>query len=415
MVTELLSENPKDENRRMIPRDRLRVALISFNFGEYCIRLASALAQHAEVLLALPHRLAEPHTAKLSDKVRLFSFESPRLRHPVQQFWTIRSICQRVHDFAPDVIHYQGAHLWFDLALPLLRRYPLVFTIHDFKPHPGDCLSQKTPLWVEMFARRCADELIVHSQYLREIVVQNLRGIARRISVIPHIQIGEEPSSVASKGEEHLVLFFGRIWEYKGLEYLIRAEPLITARVPDARILIAGQGEDFSRYARMMVHPDRFVVHNEFISEACTADYFRRASVVVLPYIEASQSGVIPMAYSAAKPVVATTVGGLPEIVEDGRTGYLVAPRDAAQLADAVSRLLLDAQLRQRMGENGKRKMKAECSPSVIAQKTLDIYHRAVESVTGARRAPVASFPAVTSRSRGGTDKNVPEGADRRA
>ena len=153
-----------------------------------------------------------------------------------------------------------------------------------------------------------------------------------------------------------------------------------------------------------MVHPDRFVVHNEFISEACTADYFRRASVVVLPYIEASQSGVIPMAYSAAKPVVATTVGGLPEIVEDGRTGYLVAPRDAAQLADAVSRLLLDAQLRQRMGENGKRKMEAECSPSVIAQKTLDIYHRAVDSVTGARRAPVASFPAVSSRSRGGTD-----------
>src|SRR6266566_5163725 len=388
----------------MTPRNRLRVAFISYNFGEYSVRLVNALAEHADVLLVMPDRIIEPHIAKLDNAVRLISFRNPRLRQPTQQVRNIRGLIAQIHGFAPDVIHYQGAHLWFDLALPLLRRYPLVFTIHDFQPHPGDRLSQKTPLWVEMFARRRADELIVHSQYLLEIVVQNLRGIARRISVIPHIQIGEELSAVAKKGEEHLVLFFGRIWEYKGLEYLIRAEPLITARVPDARILIAGQGEDFSRYARMMVHPDRFVVHNEFISEACTADYFRRASVVVLPYIEASQSGVIPMAYSAAKPVVATTVGGLPEIVEDGRTGYLVAPRDAAQLADAVSRLLLDAQLRQRMGENGKRKMKAECSPSVIAQKTLDIYHRAVESVTGARRAPVASFPAVTSRSRGGTD-----------
>jgi len=388
----------------MASRDRLRVALISYNFGEYCVRLASAIAQRAEVLLIIPDRMVEPHVDKLNSSVRLLSFKNPRLRQPVQQFRTIRKIIQRIREFAPDVMHYQGTHLWFDLALPLLGRYPLVFTIHDFKPHPGDRLSQKTPLWVEMFARRRADELIVHSQYLLEIVVQNLRGAARKISVIPHIQIGEELSSVANEGEEHLVLFFGRIWDYKGLEYLIRAEPLITARVPDARILIAGQGEDFSRYARMMVHPDRFVVHNEFISEARTADYFRRASVVVLPYIEASQSGVIPMAYSAAKPVVATTVGGLPEIVEDGRTGYLVAPRDAAQLADAVSRLLLDAQLRQRMGGNGKRKMEAECSPSVIAQKTLDIYHRAVESVTGARRAPVASFPAVTSRPRGGTD-----------
>jgi len=386
----------------MASLDRLRVVLISYNFGEYCVRLASALAERAEVLLVIPDRIIEPYAAKLNGSVRLFSFKNPRLRQPVRQFRAIRKIIQKIRDFAPDVIHYQGAHLWFDLALPFLRRYPLVFTIHDFKPHPGDRLSEKTPLSVEMFARRRADELVVHSQYLREIVLQNLPGIRGKVSVIPHIQIGEELSSAARKDEEHLVLFFGRIWEYKGLEYLIRAEPLITARVPGAKILIAGQGEDFSRYARMMVHPERFIVHNEFISEDRAADYFQRASVVVLPYIEASQSGVIPMAYSAAKPVVATTVGGLPEIVEDGRTGYLVAPRDVAQLADAVTCLLLDAQLRRRMGENGKRKMEAECSPNVIAQKTLDIYHRAVERVAG--RTPVADFPAVTSRSRGGTD-----------
>src|SRR5258707_15408817 len=151
---------------------------------------------------------------------------------------------------------------------------------------------------------------------------------------MPHIQIGHECSSPVVQEDERLILFFGRIWEYKGLEYLIRAEPLISARVPNVRILIAGRGEDFSRYTEMMVHPDRFIVHNEYIPEERTAEYFRRASVVVLPYIEASQSGVIPLAYSAAKPVVATTVGGLPEMVEDGRTGYLVAPRDTTNLAD---------------------------------------------------------------------------------
>jgi starch synthase len=357
--------------------DRLRVALISYNFGEYCVRLASALAEHADVLLLAPDDLIAPHVAKLNSSVRLFSFSKPRLRQPVRQFGVIRKIFRRIHEFAPDVIHYQGAHVWFDLALPFLRRYPLVFTIHDFKPHPGDRLSLKTPFWVEMFARRRADELIVHSQYLREIVARNLPGAATNTSVIPHIQIGEDLPPSASKEEEHLVLFFGRIWEYKGLEYLIHAEPLITARVPDARILIAGQGEDFSRYARMMVHSDRFIVHNEFISDERAADYFRRASVVVLPYIEASQSGVIPVAYSAARPVVATTVGGLPEIVEDGRTGYLVAPRDAAQLADAITRLLLDAPLCRRMGENGKSKLEAECSPAVVAQKTMEVYWRA--------------------------------------
>jgi starch synthase len=362
-------------------KNRLRVALVSYNYGEYCVRLASALAQRAEVLLIIPDRLVEPYRAKLSTSVRLFSFSNPRLRQPVRQFVSIRKIFREIHRFAPDVIHYQGAHLWFDIALPFLKRYPLVFTIHDFQPHPGDRLSQKTPLWVEMFARRRADEIIVHSQFLRELVAQNLPGSSGKLSVIPHIQIGDDLPISSSKEEEPLVLFFGRIWEYKGLEYLIKAEPLITARVPAARILIAGQGEDFSRYARMMVHPERFIIRNEFISEDDAADYFQRASVVVLPYIEASQSGVIPMAYSAGKPVVATTVGGLPEIVEEGRTGLLVAPRDAVKLAEAVTRLLLDAQLRHQMGNNGKSKLEAECSSGVIARKTLEVYQRAVSGM----------------------------------
>jgi glycosyltransferase involved in cell wall biosynthesis len=241
-----------------------------------------------------------------------------------------------------------------------------------------------------MFARRRADELIVHTQHVRGLVVRELHVDVERIAVIPHIQIGEKPSSSAHHEEERLILFFGRIWEYKGLEYLIQAEPLITARLPDVRILIAGQGEDFSRYTRMMVHPDRFIIHNEYISEERAAEYFRRASVVVLPYIEASQSGVIPMAYSAGKPVVATTVGGLPEMVDDGSTGYLVSPRDAVQLAEALTRLLLDKPLRRQMGANGKRKIEAECSPTLIAEKTMDVYRRAVERAANAlRRMPV--------------------------
>jgi len=285
---------------------------------------------------------------------------------------------REIGDFAPDVIHYQGFHPWFDLALALWHRYPLVFTVHDFQAHPGDKLTQKTPFWLEMLARRRAEQIIVHSQHVGTLMMQQLGGAGENISLVPHIQIGQDLSSSMAEEEEHLILFFGRIWEYKGLEYLIRAEPSISARVPRVRILIAGQGEDFSRYARMMVHPERFIVDNEFISEERTAEYFRRASIVVLPYIEASQSGVIPLAYSAAKPVVATEVGGLPEMVEHGRTGYLVAPRNAAQLAEAVVRLLLDRNLRREMGLNGKRKIEAECSSEVIARKTIEVYRRAV-------------------------------------
>jgi glycosyltransferase involved in cell wall biosynthesis len=180
------------------------------------------------------------------------------------------------------------------------------------------------------------------------------------------------------------VLFFGRIWEYKGLEFLIRAEPLITAEVPDARIVIAGHGEDFARYRQIMIHPDRFTVYNEFIPEERSTELFQQASVVVLPYVEATQSGVISLAYEFMKPVVATTVGGLPEIVEDGRTGYLVPPRDEHALAAAIVRLLRNKPLRRLLGQNAKRKLDAECGPSVIAQQTFDVYTRALGQCTGA-------------------------------
>jgi glycosyltransferase involved in cell wall biosynthesis len=358
---------------------RLRVALISHTFGEYCVRLANGLAQQAKVLLLLPTHIAAPHVASLNDAVHFLDFENPRFRQPILQVRMLRTLFQTIHDFNPDVVHYQGGHPWLDLALPCLHRYPLVLTIHDCKPHPGDRLSKKTPLWMETFVRHRADELIVQTQFVRNLVVEAWPAASQRISVIPHIQIGRDSTSTPIQDDGRLVLFFGRIWAYKGLEYLIRAEPLITARVPEATILIAGEGENFSHYRRMMVHPDRFIVDNGFIPDERAADYFARASVVVLPYVEASQSGVVSLAYSAAKPVVATSVGGLPEMVEDGRTGYLVPPRNVSQLAESVTRLLLDADLRHRMGANGKRKIEGECSPDVVARKTMEVYLRVIE------------------------------------
>ena len=378
----------------MTSQNRLRAAFISYNFGEYSVRLANALAEHADILLVMPDQIIEPHLSKLNNSVKLLRFRNPRLRQPIRQIRNIRQLISQIHEFNPNVVHYQGTHLWFDLALPWLRRYPLVFTIHDIRPHPGDRLSQKTPQWIENFARRRANEFIVHTQYTCNLLLREWPSAAKKASVIPHIQIGAAPSSARMEESEELVLFFGRIWEYKGLEYLVRAEPLITAKVPNVRFLIAGEGEDFARYRRMMVHPERFIVHNEYIPENQAADYFRRASVVVLPYIEASQSGVIPMAYSAGKPVVATTVGGLPETVENGRTGYLVPPQDSARLAEAVTKLLLDQSLRRSMGADAKRKIEKECSPSVVAEKTMEIYHRAVQRTAHARKVALVGNPS---------------------
>ncbi len=358
----------------------MKIAFLSYDFGEYSIRLAGALARREEVLLLLPHQLAEPHLPKLDGAADFQPFDKPRYREPLRQLATVFAILRRIRGFDPDVIHLQQGHLWFNFALPLLGRYPLVLTVHDPRHHLGDREGRKVPQWVMDFGFRRADQIIVHGIQMKRMVVEELGLPPERVHVIPHIVLGDGSAPGQPQEEAGTALFFGRIWEYKGLEYLIRAEPLIATRVPEVRIVIAGRGEDFNRYRRMMVHPERFIVHNRYVSDDERADMFRRASVVVLPYVEATQSGVIPLAYTFAKPVVATTVGALPEMVDDCHTGYLVPPRDESALAEAIVRLLRDPGLRRRMGANGKRKIDAECSPAVVAEKTLQVYRRAIET-----------------------------------
>lgn len=356
----------------------MKVAFVSFDFGEYCVRLASAIAQDTNILLFLPKCEAEPYLPLLSNSVGLRLFHKPRLRQPLQQFQMVTHLARQIKEFNPDVIHLQSGHPLFSLALPIFGRRPLVLTVHDPSRHLGDTQSGKAPEWV--FDRACyrARQRIVHAPQMKQLLLQRLHISGSTVHVIPHILVGDDRVLEHVPEDEHLILFFGRLWGYKGLEYLIRAEPLITARVPQAKIAIAGTGQEFNHYRQMMVHPERFIVYNEYVSDEKRAELFRRASVVALPYIEASQSGVIPIAYRFGKPVVATTVGGLPAMVEHDRTGYLVPPRDEKALADALVLLLQNKELRRRFGENGKRKVNVECAPELVARKTQVVYRQAI-------------------------------------
>jgi glycosyltransferase involved in cell wall biosynthesis len=235
------------------------------------------------------------------------------------------------------------------------------------------------------FGYRQADQVIVHGEQIRQDVLAHLHLPAERIHVVPPVPDLVLPARASSGSCQHdgqHILFFGRIWAYKGLDYLIRAEPLVTSQVPHARIVIAGHGEDFARYRRMMVHPEHFIVHNEYIPDDTLIDLFREASIVVLPYVDGSISGVVPVACTFGKPVVATTVGILPEMVDDGRTGLLIPPRDEKALAAALVRLLRDERLRDELGRGAKRKAESTFSPDAVAPQTLGVYERAIAVIT---------------------------------
>jgi glycosyltransferase involved in cell wall biosynthesis len=138
-----------------------------------------------------------------------------------------------------------------------------------------------------------------------------------------------------------VVLFFGLIRPYKGLVYLIEAMPQVLRRI-DCSLLVAGEFyDDKSKYTNLIERHGlqaRVRIEDKYINNEDVGLYFGAADVVVLPYIEASQSGIVPIAYGFNTPVISTRVGGLPEAVTDGKTGFLVEPGDAGQLAETIVR-----------------------------------------------------------------------------
>ena len=143
--------------------------------------------------------------------------------------------------------------------------------------------------------------------------------------------------------DTRLVLFFGFIKPYKGVDHLIEAAGPLRQEFGDGlRVLIVGDiyGEKQPYLDRIAASPGRDIIDlvDGFVPDETVEDYFLAADLAVLPYVSATQSGIVQIAYNYDLPVVTTAVGGLPEVVRDGATGFIVPPADSDALAAAVTR-----------------------------------------------------------------------------
>lgn len=360
----------------------MHVVLIEFrNSTPYPVQLANALGELCQVTLMLPDVASRFSEEVDQNRVNLEFFRRPRYRQPVSLMAMVWRLRQRLKALQPDLVHITAWNVVGSPGLGMFAPFPLVATVHDVNRHPGGSGLPLIPSMLYRWQWRWADHVIAHAATAREQLITQYGCRHERVHVIP-IGSYDFYRTIAhnTKPERpNTILFFGRIWEYKGLQYLIEAEPLITKAIPDACIIIAGHGENFEKYRQGMINPNRFEVHNYRIPEKEVAHFFQQASVVVLPYIEASQSGVIPLAYAFGKPVVATTVGGIPEVVDNGVTGYLVPPQDPDSLAKAIIRILQDKELRRQMGQKALEKSRNELSWTAVARKTMDVYRTAID------------------------------------
>jgi glycosyltransferase involved in cell wall biosynthesis len=141
--------------------------------------------------------------------------------------------------------------------------------------------------------------------------------------------------------DKRVILFFGYIRRYKGLHTLLDAMPTILKKVK-LRLLVVGEFYDDEERYRQQIADSRLqndvVLHAEYVANEQVGLYFSACDVVVLPYVSATQSGIVQIAYQFNKPVIATDVGGLAEVVLNEKTGFIVPPQQPTAVANAVLR-----------------------------------------------------------------------------
>lgn len=253
---------------------------------------------------------------------------------------------------SPDVRHFQWLTIQpYDARVLGRLTEPTVLTAHDVLPRE----PRRGQLAAQRRLYEAVDAVVVHSEHGRRRLTEELDIPESKVRVIHHGSFEHltrqareaplEPELREWLGERPAALFFGLIRPYKGLDVLLRAWRMVED--PEARLLVAGLPKVALEPLRELAD-ERVRFLPRFVTDPEIPALFRRADLVVLPYLEIDQSGVLYTALAFGKATLATAVGGFPEVAATG-AARLVEPGDETGLGAALGELLADPEARQRL------------------------------------------------------------------
>jgi glycosyltransferase involved in cell wall biosynthesis len=269
-----------------------------------------------------------------------------------------RRTTRTIYDTRPDVVHVTGPHLWNVPVMQGLTKQgiPVLHTLHDLHPHAGVSYGPLLYMWNE-WVQRTSDHVLIHGQrYLDELLDHGVAPQQLTCTPLTFLFVSQQREQALMQSPPAVeygpwALFFGRLEAYKGLRVLIEAARQVRLATERSGVVIAGPGR-LDKLVQKPI-PANVEIRDHLIGDQEALDLFSRCGLVVLPYIEASQSALIAAAYFFRKPVVVTRTGALPEYVVEEETGWIIPPNDPQALAEALQAALTDPVRLTKMGEAG--------------------------------------------------------------
>ena len=286
----------------------------------------------------------------------------------------------------------------FDRTLLMLYykflRKRVVLTAHNVNKRRRDSRDSLLNRLTLRIQYQLADHIFVHTERMKAELMNQFGVSTARSSVIPfglnnsvpntHLTARQAKERLGVRENEKAILFFGRIKPYKGLEYLIAAFHILARRSASYRLIIVGRLEEgceqywesIQKEIQEYFEAGRVTLRIEFIPDSETEVYFKASDVLILPYKEIFQSGVIFLGYSFGLPAIIADVGSLKDDVVEGKNGFVFSPEDPTDLARAIEQYFgsdLFADLESRRQEIRDYALQRH-SWAIVGEQTLSIY-----------------------------------------
>jgi glycosyltransferase involved in cell wall biosynthesis len=346
--------------------------------ARYAYELARALSEHCgfETLLSLAEDaelLRNPSCRQAVDlPLHTYSGTAEFLRRSLGIHAVLRPVLARLEATPPDVAIVTMMGYWDIFLIRHLHRIgiPVAVVVHDAEVHPGDSFHFMVRL--QRHIMRQSEGVIALTNFVAEQVKARLSLAGKVHTTIPLVAFAfadldlPAPKLETAPGRPLRLLMAGRLKRYKGIQLLADALKLLDG-VPLV-LRVVGKSENPSMLATLAALPG-VELDLGWKDERTLISHIDWADVCILPYVEASQSGVAPMSYTRGRCVIATPVGGLPEQIRNCETGILTETVSAAALADAIRRLATDRDLTHRLGRNALRHAETEISWAVLAPR----------------------------------------------